>query len=306
MRLRALAFIVVLGCDGSSDSTPSAGGVDAGAGGDAAMPKDGTNLPSGPTSLVRLGNFLMPSHLWLDLCLATAPTATFSSAPLFRGTHDSATFGRVTTYRRVKPGSYVARFVISDSADCEDRVEGIPDLPVQVPMVADRRFTLALVGDLTRASKAISLKVLEDDVTVPDGKVGLRVVHLSPRTGPVDLGAYGSYGSHGESPDAETYAPLVESIAHLATSPGDPHGYFFVSQQPNKFFTTFGLRVHGETRDFFGSQRSSDPAINSGVWTFFVRDDDTLAVNATMCRDGGSADAPRVCYPCGFPTCEGR
>ncbi len=311
----ALTLALALVGPGCEGLTPSGGGPDAGPSAPPSAPPRGDEPsdtyqpPPGPVALLRIANLVMPSHLALDVCFsnASASPPVFAIGPIFRGTHDAAHFGAVTMYRRVPPGRYRARFVVRDSPDCEATVVGLPDLPLEVALVEGRRATLALAGDVTLAPPSVTVRVLEDEVTVPEGRVALRVAHFATRVGAVDFGPYESYGSSGrEEPDRASFAPLIEGLMPLAVSPGDANGYFFVPREPNRFFTTFGFRLRGAAEDFFGSQRSSDQRINSGAWTFFLRNDDRAVANGTMCRDGGRADEPRLCYPCGAPDCEGR
>ena len=91
-------------------------------------------------------------------------------------------FATVTSYVPLAPGSHQVQ-VAPAGKDCDHAV-----IDERVSLDADAAYTVAALGT---ASSGFSLKAFVDNNQVPDEKTKVRVYHLSPDSGPVDVAVGG-------------------------------------------------------------------------------------------------------------------
>jgi hypothetical protein len=128
-------------------------------------------------------------------------------------------FPRISPYVAVTPGEYDVRIVAAPSQDCS--VPLTPDTDDLPALRAGTTETLALVGDTTvqGTDPGLAVAALEDDTSVPTGRVAIRFVNAVPSvtevsfvSGSVATGtsAYflaGQFGSVAVDTDAGTLDP---------------------------------------------------------------------------------------------------
>lgn len=270
----------------SSSSSGGAPGVDG-----------GPDEPSGPRVMVRLGNYATPTFLDLDACFGYAAAAgTTWTGPYWRDDWaHGAGYKQVTAYRRIGAGPQTIRFVSHESADCNTGVVGLPDQPLDVPLIAgghDAWFTVMAYG----TAGAFGIATLTDRESVADTPFGLRLVSVSAALGTLELGTI-------PDPSYEGYDGRIQNVSF-----GAPSEY---TSWPKQLETPlyFGFKVfpqgHTTGEPMLVGDRAQSEATGKGSWTVFVipKSKPDGNVDYTLCADG--ADAPRLCYPCGRPSCEG-
>ena len=144
------------------------------------------------------------------------------------------TFGQVTSYLVIAPGTYGVRLVAPGAADCGT---GIVDL-ASVTLNANTYTTVAALGEATPVGtdQALKLASFADDVTAPASQIALRFINASPNAsltlaqadfgegslvgngGPFSALFTGvAFGATGTS--AGTDAGTVDANGYLATLP---------------------------------------------------------------------------------------
>lgn len=122
-------------------------------------------------------------------------------------------FGKITDYVTLDPGSYRIR-VAPAGKGAGDAV-----IDETVKIESDVHYTAVALG-----TKSFSLKVFGDNNYAPEGKARVRVYHLSPNAGPVDVSVGGSKViSQQTYPHASGYltvAPGSYTFKVTATNPG--------------------------------------------------------------------------------------
>lgn len=122
-------------------------------------------------------------------------------------------FGTVTDYVTLDPGSYRIR-VAPAGKGAGDAV-----IDETVTIQSDVHYTAAALG-----TSSFSLKVFGDNNYAPSGKARVRVYHLSPNAGPVDVSVGGTKViSQQKYPHASGYltvAPGSYTFKVTATNPG--------------------------------------------------------------------------------------
>jgi hypothetical protein len=191
---------------------------------------------------------LSPDAPIIDVCLTPTGT-TFSGTPLLRSlaVTTGLSYAQVTKYLEVPVQTYNVRLVLATATNC--LTPAVPDT-MNVVVTNGLYATVGALGDLmvpdagaadAGTDPAFALKVFVDNTgaPVPPSNIGLRFVHASPGTGPVDVGL----GSAG------TFATVFGNVAfgNVAIGAGiDLNGYVstgpFASQ-------TISVRATGGTID---------------------------------------------------------
>lgn len=284
------------GSGGSSMPLPDAGGVAPDAGG--AAPDAG-----GPRVMVRIGHVVQPDFLNLDACFGEkSSTATTWTGPVWHADWaHGATWGRITSYQRIAPNPQVLRLVAHGAADCNTPIVGLADQVLDVPLVAsdhDAWFTLMALGSAGgTGAAALRIQTLVDRATVADTPFGLRLVTLDPAKTPVELGSNANSDNSG-------YVQRIKSASF-----GAPSAYTsWTPDLPAPLYFGFKVFLEGQTAGapLVLGDRAQSEATTKGSWTVFLMPprSGTGDDQWSFCTDG--ADGPRLCFPCGIPSCEGQ
>ncbi len=122
-------------------------------------------------------------------------------------------FGTVTDYVTLDPGKYRIRVAPAGKGT------GDAVIDETVTIKSDVHYTAVALG-----TSSFSLKVFGDNNYAPEGKARVRVYHLSPNAGPVDVSVGGTKViSHQTYPHASGYltvAPGSYTFKVTATDPG--------------------------------------------------------------------------------------
>ena len=309
----ALAFVTVAFLVGAcSDSSSSAAGA-AGAGDASAPHADtattgdaSTDDPTAPRVMARIGNFMRPEFLALDACFAASKEGPWIG-PIWRVDDAHVTYGRIGGYARIAPTTSLVRFVEQGSATCNAPLTGVDDEPVTMPALGGAGTTTWLTITAIGATAALGTSTFaaktfvdrEANATTP---FGLRLLPLDPRLGPLEAGSIPNLNNNG-------YDRRISSVAYAS-----PSAYTsWDATYGGPLYSGFKIFLDGtgKSTDTGGAplivgDRAQSDATQHGSWTIFVVP--AAAGGAgdswSFCADG--ADAPRLCYPCGTPGCEGK
>lgn len=200
------SVLAVAACDSDEEATPAtvtpdAGGSETGATPDSSTPGDsGGNQDSGNDAGTDAGPakaFVRVAHLSPDapavkVCV-TAAAASFSATDL--PVTPALSFKQVSYYLEVPAGTYKARLIAGDAANCATSVAGLPDYTL--PALAGGDYaTAAAIGKVAgiaadAGATAFTVKPYFDLPATPAaGNAHLRFVHAAPTTNiPVFVGA---------------------------------------------------------------------------------------------------------------------
>lgn len=132
---------------------------------------------------------LSPGAPAVDFCVTPAGGAPIG--PVLKGLGKPAglSYPGATPYVDLPVGTYSARVVAPNAADCSTALANLPDIP-GIQVAADGIYTVAATGVLapTGQQQAFAVKLYTDDHTVAAGKNSLRFIHTSPGTPAVDVG----------------------------------------------------------------------------------------------------------------------
>ena len=222
--------LVAVGCgDDTSSGTGGSGTGGSGSGGSGATTTSSTGgggTGGGGTgggaanANVRVAH-LSPDAPNVDFCVSADGT-TFAG-PIMKslGDTDGLAYTEVTTYLPLAVGTYTARLVAPNAADCTTSLAGLPDV-TGLALAADGSYTVAAIGMLTPVGEDQAFEVLAygDDSTVDAGKAKLRFIHASPDTPNVDVGlGSGNAFTAVFSNVAYSDAGMVAGMPYLQTDP---------------------------------------------------------------------------------------
>ena len=290
--------------DGGSSGTPDNPGPP-GSSGTAPPAGDGGSsgaVPSGPRVMVRIGNFAKPDFLDLDACFGTTEGGvTTWSGPYWRDDWaHGATWSRVTDYRAIRPGATQVRFVAQENADCNLPIVGLPDQALAAPLDAasdrDVWYSVFAHGDAhAQGAAAFHVKTWTDRASTPDTPFAIRVLTTNPDFGTIEFGT-------SPDPNLEGYEPRIQNVGYDTPSPYTS----WESQHDTPLYFGFKIFPQGQTggTPLIADGRSQSEATGRGSWSLFVGPGRNAgSTEWTFCSDG--AEGPRLCYPCGKPSCEG-
>lgn len=132
---------------------------------------------------------LSPGAPAVDFCVT--PEGGAAIGPVLKGLGKTAglAYPSATPYVALPPGTYSARIVAPNAADCSTALANLPDIP-GIQVASDGIYTVAATGVLapTGQQQPFEVKLYVDDHTVATGKDSLRFIHTSPGTPAVDVG----------------------------------------------------------------------------------------------------------------------
>jgi hypothetical protein len=153
---------------------------------------------------------LSPGAPALDVCVQTAGRTTFTG-PLASGLGITAglQYTQVTEYIDLPIGAAVLRVVPAGATDCNTSLNGLSDFTLEA-LPANTTATVAAIGLVGGTNgTAFTLTVfLDDPAAPPAGEFRLTFVHVSPGTGPVDVGTLMD----------STFTTLFDNVAYATTT----------------------------------------------------------------------------------------
>ncbi len=174
---------------------------------------------------VRVGH-LSPDAPAVDFCLRPSSASSFNGiSPTLRslGITGGFSFPTLTRYLAVPPGTYVARIVAPNSANCNTALVGLADVTLPA-LPAGARATVAASGLIAGSGPtAFGLRAFVDGNVRPElGRANLRFVHLSPGAPNVDVGLVNGgaftpvfndtpFGAVGNNPSRDSFGYLSVS-----------------------------------------------------------------------------------------------
>ncbi|MBK8255865.1 MAG: DUF4397 domain-containing protein [Polyangiaceae bacterium] len=176
---------------------------------------------------------LSPGTPAVDVCILPAGADPVGPVLKSLGDTDGLAYPEVTPYLPLAAGTYGARIVAPNSADCSKALADLPDI-TGIQVKAGGVYTAAATGvliDPGASDKAFAVELYEDDLTIATGSIRVRFIHASPDTPPVDVGlgsgteftpvwtnvAYPDIGLVGGKPYLET-APLTDATLSARAS----------------------------------------------------------------------------------------
>lgn len=250
METRALLIAGVLvfataACDDSS-GTGGAGGASSSSSTTKASSSTSSASSTGATSSSSTGGgadgkvrvvHVSPGAPAVDFCVI--PQGGAPIGPVLKGLGKPAglSYPGATPYVDLPVGTYSARVVAPNAADCATALANLPDIP-GIQVAADGIYTVAATGVLapTGQQQAFAVKLYTDDHTVAAGKDSLRFIHTSPGTPAVDVGT----GS------AANFAAVWTNVAYGDVGKVANEDYVSVDPLNN---ATLSARANGTTAD---------------------------------------------------------
>jgi len=246
------AALVLAGCGGSSSSSPG-------------------------TIYVRVAH-LSPNAPAVDFCVKNG-TGSFTG-PVLKGLGITTglPYSSVTEYLSLTAGTYAARLVAPDAADCTTSLAGLPDY--DLPALGDGTYaTVAAVG-LVGGTPAFTVKPFIDEHASAAGKAALRFIHASPGTPAVDVGL--------ES--GATFTPVFSAVTYPSITTGggvDANGFIETAPLTG---VTVAARVTGTTTDALVVPGVSLPASASAtVFAIGIIGSSSSPLAALVCVDNAPA-----------------
>ncbi len=249
----------------------------------------------GPHASVRVADFSRPLLLYLDFCFSTQATPTTSwTGPMLRGTYTSIQNSQISAYVDAPAGTRSVRFVLADSPDCSQTLEGLPDLDLDGPIAEGSRSTL-LFGGIGFGAGSPGLEIFRfDDLSDPaTGPNSVRIINAALDESPIDIYLYSGFGM--QAPCTKVYDDIAYGAAGVAQGlPGGAsatgsNGYTKLGTQNlyDLTFASLGYVAHGGgCNSAFGTLYATDMELGQGAWTVFLADEASTHI---MCRDDGSA-----------------
>jgi hypothetical protein len=211
------------GTDGGTDTgtnEDTGTGNDTGSGGDS-----GTDAPgeaAAPSANIRFANWSPDAPAaGYDLCIAQHGTTSWQGPVLAQSVGDAGTltfnFPTVTTYFEADVGQYDVE-IVAAGGNCSSPI-GSP-ISSLAPLAANDYYTLALVGDSTKAGNdpTLTAVLFQDDAAPTDGSTALRFLNVAPDLAAMDFGA-GTLA-------ASSFDPIEVSVSFtgLASQTGNDAG----------------------------------------------------------------------------------
>jgi hypothetical protein len=210
----------------------------------------------------------------VDFCVT--PQGGSAIGPVLKGLGKTAglAYPSATPYVELPEGTYSARIVAPNAADCSTALAGLPDV-TGIQVASNGVYTVAATGMLspTGGQEAFAVKLYADDLTVDAAKNSLRFIHASPGTPAVDVGV----GS------GNAFTPVWTNVAF--GDAGKVSNKDYVSVDPLNA-ATLSARAHGTTQDALVLSNVSVPA--GQVVTVFavgVLGSGTTPLKALACLD---------------------
>jgi hypothetical protein len=290
----AAAGFVACGSHGAA-ATGNAGGAAGGGGG---LPEDaGIDVAAGPHATVRVADFARPLLTYLDVCFSTdaiGPATTWIG-PMLRGTYESLQNSEISPYFDVPAGTRSVRFVLEDSPDCAQTLEGIPDFALDAPLAAGSRATLLFGGTgFDAGTRPLEIVRFEDETVPADGPNSVRFINAAQAESAIDIYAYAGFGM--KPPCALLYPGVAYASAGVAASlpgdggPTDANGYAPLRGENlyDLTFASMGFVAAGASCDSAsGGLYTTDQVLGQGAWTVFLEDEGSTHI---LCRDDGTAN----------------
>jgi hypothetical protein len=164
-----------------------------------------------------------------DAGTAAPDAATDVDAGTDGGSAAGLAFSQATTYLALPPGAYGVRLVMAGAVDC-----GTPLVSLDAVTLADGSYTtLAAVGlaSPVMADQPLKLVAFADDVTAPEGQIGLRFIDASPSASlaSVAFGTGSLAGTNGPYASLFSTVQFASTSSAAATDAGtvDANGYLF-------------------------------------------------------------------------------
>jgi hypothetical protein len=214
-----------VGTDGGTNEDSGTNG-DTGTGNDAANVDSGTGDAPGeaavPSANIRFANWSPDAPAaGYDVCVAPHGTTSWQGPVLQQSIGDAGTltfnFPTVTTYLQADVGQYDVE-IVAAGGSCASPI-GSP-IASLAPLAANQYYTLALVGDTTKAGNdpTLTAVLFQDDTAPTDGSTSLRFLNLAPDLAAMDFGS--------GILSASTFFPIEVSVAFasLASQTGNDAG----------------------------------------------------------------------------------
>ena len=275
------------GATGSSQSVTSASSAKSSSGsgpGSTTSTQASTSSGGGGAGKVRVVH-ISPDAPAVDFCVT--PNGGNPIGPVLKslGVTAGIAYPHATPYVDLPAGTYSARIVAPNAADCSTALASLPDVP-GIVVAADGAYTVAATGLLTPTApqQAFEVKLYEDDLTVTTGKDNLRFIHASPGTPNVDVGL----GS------GDNFTAVWTDVAYGTV--GQVSGKDYVSIDPPSG-ATLSARAHGANTDALvldGVTLPTDQVVT--VFAVGVLGNETHPLKALACLDL-SADATCLLLP---------
>ena len=189
--------VVAAGC-GDSETTTSTTGTGGSTSSTTTTATTGTGGMTGtggsgggaPTEGMLRVAHLSPGTPAVDVCVL--PATGDPIGPVLKSLKDvdGLKFPEVTGYVALPAGTYGARIVAPNAADCSKALADLPDV-TGIEVKAGGVYTAAATGVLLEpgaGDKPFAIELYQDDLTVAADKIRVRFIHASPDTPPVDVG----------------------------------------------------------------------------------------------------------------------
>jgi hypothetical protein len=287
--------VCVVACGSHGASMGNAGGG-AGTGGNAGPMDAGVDVAAGPHATVRVADFARPLLTYLDVCFSTdalGPTTSWIG-PMLRGTYESLQNSAISPYFDVPVGTRSVRFVLEDSPDCAQTLEGIPDFALDGSLAEGSRSTLLFGGTgFDAGTRALEIVRFEDEVVPADGPNSVRFINAAQAESAIDIYAYAGFGM--KAPCTLVYPSVAYASAGVAQSlpgdggPTDANGYAPLRGENlyDLTFASMGFVAAGASCDSStgGGLYTTDTVLGQGAWTVFLEDEASTHI---LCRDDGT------------------
>ncbi len=255
---------------GGGGSTSQGGG---GTGGTAATGGGGAGGGTADSGQLRVAH-LSPGTPAVDVCVLPAGGDPIGPVLKSLGDADGLSFPEVTGYLPLPAGTYGARIVAPNAADCSTALAGLPDV-TGIEVKGGGVYTAAATGvliDPGAGDQPFAVELYEDDLTVASGSIRVRFIHASPDTPAVDVGL-------GKGAD---FTPVWQSVSYPDVGLVGGNAYLETAALDN---ATLSARASGTTTDALVLEGVSIPA------------DSVVSVFAIGNLDGMPAPlAVRVCF----------
>ncbi len=210
----------------------------------------------------------------VDFCVT--PSGGTAIGPVLKGLGKTAglAYPSATPYVDLPVGTYSARIVAPNAADCSTALAGLPDVP-GIQVAANGVYTVAATGVLapTAAQEAFAVKLYVDDLTVAANKNSVRFIHTSPGTPAVDVG----------TGKADAFAAVWSNVVYGDVGKVANKDYVSIDPLNN---ATLSARAHGTTADALVLNGVTVPA--GQVVTVFavgILGNNTTPLKALACLD---------------------
>lgn len=180
---------------------------------------------------------LSPGAPAVDFCVT--PQGGAAIGPVLKGLGKTAglSYPSATPYVDLPAGTYSARIVAPNAADCSTALANLPDIP-GIQVAANGVYTVAATGVLSPqgAQEPFAVKLYADDLTVAANKNSVRFIHTSPGTPAVDVGT----GS------GNSFAAVWSNVVFGDVGKVANKDYVSIDPLNN---ATLSARAHGTTTD---------------------------------------------------------